>query len=63
MGSIRLNLPRVLVAAVALVIGGTAAQVAAAGPAAAKTGPVLAFTPAPAYFGAVTAGQTVSQTQ
>lgn len=65
MGSIRVNLPRVMVtsvAAVALAAGAVTAEVAAAGPAAAKTGPVLVFTPSPDDFGVVTAGQTASQT-
>ena len=65
MGSIRFNLPRVLltsVAAVTVAVGPAAAEVATAGPAAAKTGPVLAFTPSPDDFGVVTVGQTASQT-
>jgi hypothetical protein len=65
MGSIRLGVPRVVlasVAAVALAAGGAAAEVATAGPAAAKTGPVLAFMPTPVDFGVVPAGQAASQT-
>src|SRR5579859_45155 len=65
MGSIRCNLPRVLLAAAAAVtvtVGTAAAEVAAAGPAAAKTGPVLSFPPSPDDFGAVTIGQTATHT-
>src|SRR5215470_3053918 len=65
MGSNRLNLHRVLltvVAAVTVAVGAAAAEVATAGPAAAKTGPVLAFTPSPGNFGGVIVGQTASQT-
>src|SRR5215472_11382370 len=65
MGSIRSIGPRVLVAstmAVALAMGTAAAEVAAAGPALAKTKPVLAFTPSPGDFGLVPTGQTATQT-
>ena len=65
MRSIQPSLPRVIVtslAALALAVGVAAAEVAAAGPAAAKTGPVLAFTPSPADFGLVATGQTAVQT-
>jgi virginiamycin B lyase len=65
MSSIRSILPRVLVtsmAALTLASGAVAAQVWTAGPAAAKTGPVLKFTPSPADFGLVTTGQTGVQT-
>src|SRR5258708_6963619 len=65
MGSTRFDLTRVLltsVAAVAMAAGAAAAEVGTAWPAAAKTGPVLAFTPTPDDFGTVTTGQTASQT-
>jgi hypothetical protein len=48
--------------AVALAIGTAAVEVAAAGPALAKTKPVLVFTPSPADFGLVPTGQTATQT-
>jgi len=48
--------------AVALAMGTAAAEVAAAGPALAKTKPVLAFTPSPGDFGLVPTGQTATQT-
>src|SRR5215467_971995 len=65
MGSNRVNLPRLVltsVAAVTMAVGAAAAEVAVAGAASAKTGPLLAFKPAPGDFGAVVVGQTASQT-